>query len=77
MRKRKLRIWMLEQNRIETGVCLPLHYQGKLCINPGTTYAYYIRGKRDWLAHIVFVRSVIRSRSFLHSKISYKGRKSQ
>lgn len=65
MRYRKIRQWMIEQNRIETGECLPYKYdwhgKTKRAIKEGTNYSIMIRYRRMWLNTLVDRRSLRRN----------------
>lgn len=68
-KRRKIRQWMIEQNRIETGQCLPLRYEiggrHKLAFKTGTQYSYMIQYKRFWLENVVQRRSQRDSKRYL------------
>lgn len=77
MRNRKLRNWMIEQHRIETGVSLPYRYKlsGKkdfLALKVGTNYSYMIQHKRMWMNTVVNKRSRRTDAFFLHYKINFR-----
>lgn len=72
MRKRKIRQWMREQYRIETGRCLPYRYENKLCVSVGTDYYYMITNKRKWLKEVVDGRCLRNHIFYLHQIISFK-----